>query len=385
MPVLLAMRRFQVAVASMCLALAGNAFSQGLGPVAEPPAPPVPQKMPMGYRPIRPPQLAPLVPVQRPAPEVQVPLAAPVDPWQAYRAPQVITGPGQPQPGFPHVVPGRPLQPAPHNHQPTPFYHATGPTQPATYLTWSTERQETNVQVGQISVPFTFWLTNVSSEVVSINTVRTSCGCTVAQLPQQPWRIEPGANGPINVTMNLAGKFGSIEKAVTVDSTAGYKSLVVRANIPQQPNAQPVVNGIDPERLKNMQMALADRQVVFKGECAKCHAEPAIGKVHKPLYDAACGICHDSTHRASMVPDLANLKHPTNEDHWRRWIRSGRVGSMMPAFAKAEGGPLSDEQIESLVKFLMDNITAKAAGKTNPVAASAQATDVPGPPSAKLQ
>jgi mono/diheme cytochrome c family protein len=241
-----------------------------------------------------------------------------------------------------------------------------------------------------MSVPFTFWLTNVSSEVVSINAVRTSCGCTVAQLPEQPWRLSPGSNGPINVTMNLAGKFGTIEKGVTVDSTTGFKTLIVRAVIPQQPNAQPAIGGIDPERLKNMQMALADRQVVFKGDCAKCHAEPTVAKVGKPLYDAACGICHDSVHRAAMVPDLAKLNHPTNEDHWRRWTRSGRVGSMMPAFAKSEGGPLTDEQIESLVKFLMESITAKAAPQTrNPVATSAQvgpsANDVAGAPKGKLQ
>ena len=94
-----------------------------------------------------------------------------------------------------------------------------------------------------------------------------------------------------------------------------------------------------------------------------------------------------------MVPDLAKLNHPTNEEHWRKWIRSGRVGSMMPAFAKAEGGPLTDEQVDSLVKFLMESITAKAPpqNKANPVATSAQFNaqeavhDTAGPVKTKLQ
>jgi hypothetical protein len=75
-----------------------------------------------------------------------------------------------------------------------------------------------------------------------------------------------------------------------------------------------------------------------------------------------------------MVPDLKNLRHPTNEEHWRKWTRSGRPGSMMPGFAKNEGGPLTDEQIESLVKFLTDSITAKAkpVNSATPVAISAQ-------------
>lgn len=396
------MRDFRSGIGFVCLAVAAGAWAQALPPAHELPPPPIPQKMPMGLRPIRPPQLAPIVPVQPVPPHnVQVPLAPP-EPSQAqvYRVPHtmsppgVVGRPGQPFPYNQHVVPGQPLQPVPHQ-QPiaVPTYYPPAPSQPASYLTWSAERLETNAQPGQINVPFTFWLTNVSTEVVSVNAVRTSCGCTVAQLPSTPWQIPPGSNGPIHVTMNLAGKFGAIEKAVTIDSTTGLKSLIVRANIPAQPGAQAAVGGIDPERLKNMQMALADRQVVFKGDCAKCHAEPAVAKLDKPLYDAACGICHNSPHRAAMVPDLARLAHPTNEDHWRRWIRSGRVGSMMPAFAKAEGGPLTDEQIDSLVKFLMESITAKATPQNgqNPVATSAQlkapepAHDVAGAAKAKLQ
>ena len=173
--------------------------------------------------------------------------------------------------------------------------------------------------------------------------------------------------------MSTAGKMGSIEKAVMVDGTTGTKTLIVRANMPAVGN-QPVAGGIDPDRLKNMQMALADRQIVFKGDCAKCHAEPAVNKTGEQLYVAACGICHDSVHRAAMVPDLKNLRHPTNEEHWRKWTRSGRPGSMMPAFAKTEGGPLTDEQIESLVKFLTDSITAKVkpGNGTTPVTTSVQ-------------
>jgi cytochrome c553 len=189
--------------------------------------------------------------------------------------------------------------------------------------------------------------------------------------------------------MSTAGKMGSIEKAVMVDSTTGMKTLIVRANMPAGGN-QPVAGGIDPDRLKNMQMALADRQIVFKGECAKCHAEPAVDKTGEQLYVAACGICHDSVHRAAMVPDLKALRHPTNEEHWRKWTRSGRPGSMMPAFAKSEGGPLTDEQIESLVKFLTDSITAKAkpvngitpvstSAEVQPTAGSATVSATPGP------
>ena len=53
-----------------------------------------------------------------------------------------------------------------------------------------------------------------------------------------------------------------------------------------------------------------------------------------------------------MVPDLSHLKVPTNPDFWRVWITSGKPGSLMPAFAKAQGGPLDDIQIASLAQYL---------------------------------
>lgn len=52
------------------------------------------------------------------------------------------------------------------------------------------------------------------------------------------------------------------------------------------------------------------------------------------------------------MPDLRNLKTPTNEDFWRTWIAHGKVGSFMPAFSATEGGPLTDLQIASLAAYL---------------------------------
>ena len=53
-----------------------------------------------------------------------------------------------------------------------------------------------------------------------------------------------------------------------------------------------------------------------------------------------------------MVPDLRNLKTPTNDEFWRTWIAHGKAGTLMPAFSTAEGGPLTDMQIASVVLYL---------------------------------
>jgi mono/diheme cytochrome c family protein len=223
-------------------------------------------------------------------------------------------------------------------------------------LKWDAELKEHLIKSGESTVPFTFWLTNVSASDVFINNVRTSCGCTHATLPAQPWRIPPGSNGPIEVSMSVAGKSGIIQKGVTVDTSVGIKQLTVKATIPAGVSPNMVAGAMgDAERTKNMQLALADRQVVFKNEeCAKCHAEPVKGKHDgRLIYAAACGICHDSHLRASAVPDLRSLPHPTDAEHWRKWITYGRAGSMMPAFAESEGGPLTEQQIGTLVDFVL--------------------------------
>jgi mono/diheme cytochrome c family protein len=106
-------------------------------------------------------------------------------------------------------------------------------------------------------------------------------------------------------------------------------------------------------RTRNQALALADHQAVFRGDCARCHAEPAKGKLGKELYVAVCGICHDAEHRADMVPVLGKSDQAHNPAYWRTWITFGKPGSLMPAFAQSLGGPLDREQIESLAAYLV--------------------------------
>ena len=246
-------------------------------------------------------------------------------------------------------------------------------------LAWDADSKDYTSKPGERYANFTFWFTNTSATEVSINSAQSSCFCTVAKLPQQPWRIPAGSNGPIAVTMDLAGKNGTVMKAVTVDSTAGRKTLMVKTTITPAP-AQASASMNDADRIKNMQTALADRQAVFtKSECASCHAEPAKSKTGgAELYAAVCTSCHDSPHRASSVPDLHALSHATDAEHWKKWVSYGRAGSMMPAFAQSEGGPLNDQQIAALTEYLVKTIPNKfSAGSPSPTPASAGGFTVP--------
>jgi mono/diheme cytochrome c family protein len=305
------------------------------------------------------------------------PLPHPVRPAVAPAASAVSVAPVAP-PTVAAVSPATRTLPAPAaSPVPTVVPNVVGPVAPpvqnlftpvdASIIKFDAETKEHDAKLGDPDAKYTFWLTNVSPSEVLINSVRTSCGCTVAKLPSQPWHIASGSNGPIEVTVNLAGKSGMISKGVTVETSVGIKQLTVKCNIPiNTPGALPVQQSGtmgDADRLKNMQQALADRQVVFKNkECATCHAEPAKNKTDgRVLYAGVCATCHNSHHRAAQVPDLRLLKHPTDADYWRQWIAHGRPGSMMPAYAESEGGPLNDQQITALVDFMLKAFPSRAA------------------------
>jgi hypothetical protein len=107
---------------------------------------------------------------------------------------------------------------------------------PAEALKFDADAKDYTPSAGESVAPFAFLALNTSKSPLTINSLRTSCGCTVAQLPSTPYTLQPGSNVTINVSMNLTGKQGQITKAVTVDSSVGVKTLIVRANIPAQTN-----------------------------------------------------------------------------------------------------------------------------------------------------
>jgi len=227
---------------------------------------------------------------------------------------------------------------------------------------------------------FAFAVTNRSGNDVTISYINTSCGCTAGKLPSSPWMLKPGEGGYIDVTMDLTGKMGRITKTATVVSSEGSYLLTVSANVPTP--APTAMN-----RSRNLQLAAADRQAVFRGDCAACHVQPTHGKVGRELYEAACGICHEAEHRASMVPDLRTRLRNTDRNYWAKWISDGRAGSLMPAFAGRNGGILTDKQIVSLVDYLEDGykkdpppsryIPEPAAGPGASVTPAASATEAP--------
>lgn len=261
----------------------------------------------------------------------------------------------------PRVV--RPV-PAPRFNNPPPAAAQPAVATQEQVLTWDALSKEVTAAPGETTAHFAFKVANTSKEDVTINWVRPSCGCTTAKLPPVPWKIAPGDGGEMSFDIDLRGKYGTLSKYVNVDTSHGQKMLTIKVTIPAN---QAPVPGVD-ARTRNMQLAMADRQAVFKNDCAGCHSTPTIGKKAEPLYQAGCAVCHDAPHRATMVPDLRAVKTPQTREYWMHWITNGKPGSLMPAFASSQGGPLSQEQIESLADYLTQRSQAQASVPATPAA-----------------
>lgn len=220
-------------------------------------------------------------------------------------------------------------------------------------LAWDALEKTHEAKRGETNVVFHFQVTNQAAGVVIVKAVHPSCHCTVARLPSLPWRLKPGESGAMDVDVDVNNRWGQINKTIEVETSAGTNTLRVIVKMP-----------LPTEREKNRITAFADRQAVFKADCANCHLKPAAGKTGAELYQAICTICHEAEHRAEMVPDLAKLQKPMDGAYWLNWIRLGKPGTFMPAFSKPFGGPLTEDQIASLIPFL----SQKFPGSPSPAA-----------------
>jgi len=260
----------------------------------------------------------------------------------------------QPSSNPPNVHPLQRFQPAP------PGQIQNASDLPA--LVFDADSKEYDASPGERVAPFTFNVTNVWTNDVLIDKVHASCGCTTATLPANPWRIPPKGGGPVQVQVNLAGKMGLITKTLTfyyklLPDSATVKVRVVNlvVNIPPPPSALGMMTEAD--RKAAMIKAVADAQAIFKGDCARCHVDKGRDAMGQELYAADCGICHESSHRERFVPDLHALKQTTDFDYWKTIITLGKAHTMMPAFATAQGGPLTEAQVISLATYLNHTIS----------------------------
>ena len=132
------------------------------------------------------------------------------------------------------------------------------PGTPEVQLAWETDHKEMAAKEGQLTADFSFAFTNTSDSEVVIEEVKTSCSCTVAKMPSQPWHLPSHTNGHVDATVDLKGKDGEFQKKLIVyfaSKDVQPKLLTLTVKMPDRSQM----------RERNTKLAQADRQAVFKG------------------------------------------------------------------------------------------------------------------------
>jgi hypothetical protein len=88
-------------------------------------------------------------------------------------------------------------------------------------------------------VAFGFKFKNTGASNLIISSANGSCGCTVPEYPRKP--ILPGEEATINVVFSSEGKFGTVEKSVTIVTNCepSTRIIYIKANIIVPENSNP--------------------------------------------------------------------------------------------------------------------------------------------------
>jgi mono/diheme cytochrome c family protein len=95
------------------------------------------------------------------------------------------------------------------------------------------------------------------------------------------------------------------------------------------------------------------------------------------LYESNCAGCHGADGKngaARILNDNLYLAY-IGKDKLRDVVRKGRPGTSMPAWAKSEGGPLTDRQVEALVNGIYSKWSKAATYPAMPSYAATAAGD----------
>jgi hypothetical protein len=178
---------------------------------------------------------------------------------------------------------------------------------------------------------------NAGNETLELQSVTTSCGCTAA-LPDDKL-IPPGRKSQMWVGYDSHGKMGEVHKVVRV-----------RTNDPANPVVHLVVRGLV---VPSKHPEMTGPQNLFAGSCKTCHVDAGMGKTGAELYRADCAMCHEHHKMGGhfLAPSAEDMAARSPRE-LRKAIAEGREGTSMPAFHQARGGPLTDKEIKSLVRYI---------------------------------
>lgn len=187
-----------------------------------------------------------------------------------------------------------------------------------------------------------FKVTNTGKSVLLLHRAYATCGCTVPKLAKS--QLAPEESTDLDVSVDTSMKQNRITKSVLVTSNDPSKPLIkIDLNM----------NVVDPHQ------AMSDEgkvKIFTDAQCASCHVARGKGLLGRDLYNADCAMCHGPKAEGAIGPTLVG---PYEESSFaQRITQVASFGSKqhhsMPGFLASAGGPLSKQELDSIVKYLAE-------------------------------
>lgn len=218
--------------------------------------------------------------------------------------------------------------------------HARDPNKPAPNLVLDANRFDFGAVDEGARVKHVFKITNGGAALLKIFSAYASCGCTLASLEKK--ELQPGETTDLTVTVDTAMKQNKITKIVSVCS-----------NDPVHP-VSPIELAMDVKDPHKGMSADAGAKIFTDQHCATCHVQRGVGLHGRELYNADCAMCHGPKAEGAVGPPLFGVySNPEFKTRITEILSFGsKTHRSMPGFLNTAGGPLSQDQVDSIITYL---------------------------------
>lgn len=188
-----------------------------------------------------------------------------------------------------------------------------------------------------------FKITNAGWKPLKVFDVKTDCGCTDLSWTQK--LIEPGQSADLSVHIDTAMKQGHVTKQIRFasnDPKMSFGAVFIEADV---------------ENLHTAMGETGKAKIFTEEKCMHCHVDMGVGAFGQDLFEGDCAMCHRMQEESKILVGPAlekgTYKDPAYIEHVRQVISYGsKTHRSMPGFLADAGGPLTKEQVDSLVEYL---------------------------------
>lgn len=199
-----------------------------------------------------------------------------------------------------------------------------------------------------------FAVKNLTGQVLHLR-ASASCGCTTPTLEKNT--LDPAESTSLSVSIDTSMKQDSVTKTVTIhsDDASESRTELKLTMLVTDPHAN---------------MSSESGAKIFTDQhCASCHVARGEGKFGRELFNADCAMCHGPKAEGAVGPALFG---PYQKKEYAQFMKNivekgSATHRSMPGFLDTNGGPLTPNQVQSILDYLAALSNARGVWAPNAV------------------